>query len=182
MCNQESRVNQLIRGHYGTFAFGNGEGFDGFDFIPERGPVTHIRQERERINTNPVGNTTLAHFGNWLDACEANEPMSCNNPPDLGAAAISVVNLGAQSYRKGKVYFVDGEKRSVSTEDPGWAEKWEKLSAARAPAKHIPGWTAGEFGSKQVDPPYMKYAGPWIDGKDPAADVVEETPEPAAAN
>ena len=183
MCNQESRVNQLIRGHYGTFAFGNGEGFDGFDFIPERGPVTHIRQEKERIKTSPVEDTTMAHFANWIDACEANEPLKCNNPPDLGAAAISVVNLGAQSYRKGKAYFVDGEKRAISTEDPGWAAKWEKLSAARAPAKHIPGWTAGEFGSKQVDPPYMKYGGPWIDGKDPAPEeAVEETAEPTAAN
>lgn len=168
MCNEESRITQLIRGHFGTFTFGNGENFDGFDFIPERGPVTHVRQEPERIKTEPVKNTTLAHFANWLDACEAGEPMKCNNPPDLGAAAMAVVNLGAQSYRNGKVYFLDGEKREISTEDPGWAKKWEQLSAARGEPKHIPGWSAGDYGSKLIAPDHMKYGGPWIDGKDPS--------------
>ncbi len=168
MCNEESRINQLIRGHFGTFVFGNGEEFDGFDFVPERGPVTHIRQDAERIKTEKVANTTLAHFANWLDACEANDPQLCNNPPDLGAAAMAVVNLGAQSYRKGKVFFVDADKREISTEDPGWAAKWEKLSLARAEPRHIPGWTAGDFGSTLVEPDYMKFGGPWTDGKDPA--------------
>ena len=168
MCNQESRVNQLIRGHFGTFTFGNGEQFDGFDFVPERGPVTHVRQQEERIKTEPVENTTMAHFANWLDACEAGDPMKCNNPPDLGAAAMAVVNLGAQSYRKGKVYFLDHQERQISTEDPGWAKKWEELSAARGDARHIPGWAAGDYGSKLVDPEYMKYGGPWIDGRDPS--------------
>ncbi|KAA1260254.1 Inositol 2-dehydrogenase [Rubripirellula obstinata] len=170
MCNEKSRINQLIRGHFGTFTFGNGEEFDGFDFMPERGPVTHVRQKAERIKTKKVEDTTLAHFANWLDACEANEPMMCNNPPDLGAAAMAVVNLGAQSYRKGKVFFLDGEKRQISTEDPGWAKKWEALSESRGQPKHIPGWTAGDYGSTLVDPSYMKYAGPWIDGNDPADD------------
>lgn len=168
MCNEASRVNQLIRGHFGTFAFGNGESFDGFDFIPERGPVTHVRQSEERISTKPVDNTTMAHFSNWLDACEASDPLACNNPPDLGAAAMAVVNLGAQSYRKGKVFFVDGEKREISTEDPGWAKKWEELSASRGKARHIPGWNAGEYGSELIDPSYMNLAGPWTNGSDPA--------------
>ena len=168
MCNEASRVNQLIRGHFGTFTFGNSEDFDGFDFIPERGPVTHVKQEKERIQTTRIQNTTIAHFANWLDACEAGDPMKCNNTPELGAAAMAVVNLGAQSYRQGKVFFVDGEKREVSTNDPGWARKWEKLSHSRAEAPHIPGWSAGKYGSELRDPEYMKYAGPWVDGKDPS--------------
>ena len=167
MCNENSRINQLIRGHFGTFKFGNGESFDGFDFIPERGPVTHVKQEAERITTKPIEDTTLAHFANWLDACEADDQMMCNNPPDLGAAAMAVVNLGAQSYRKGKVFFLD-ENRSISTEDPGWAKQWEELSKARAEPKHIPGWTAGDYGSEQNDPDWMELGGPWVDGKDPA--------------
>ena len=130
--------------------------------------MTHVRQENARIETVPVKDTTLAHFTNWLDACEANDPMKCNNPPDLGAAAIAVVNLGAKSYREGKVFFLDTEKREISTDDPGWASKWEKLSAARGDARHIPGWTAGDFGSKLVEPEYMNLGGPWRDGKDPA--------------
>ena len=115
MCNQESRINQLIRGHFGTFKFGNGEGFDGFDFVAERPQVTHVRgYESERIKTNPVPDTTHAHFANWLDAMEAGDPMKCNNPPDLGAAAIAVVILGAQSYRKGEVYFIDRARTARS--------------------------------------------------------------------
>ncbi|MFG0255619.1 MAG: gfo/Idh/MocA family oxidoreductase, partial [Rhodopirellula sp. JB053] len=168
MCNQESRVNQLIRGHFGTFAFGNGEQFDGFDFIPERGPVTHVRQAPERISTRPVENTTLAHFANWLDACELGDPMKCNNPPDLGAAAMAVVNLGAQSYRKGKVYFLDADEREITTDDPGWSKRWEQRSASRGEPNHIPGWKAGDYGSKLTDPTYMNLAGPWTDGSDPA--------------
>lgn len=174
MCNQESRVNQLIRGHYGTFALGNGEGFDGFDFIPERRQVTTAGDkekrsfETERIATDPVKNTTKAHFSNFVDACEAGDPGMCNNPPDLGAAAMAVVNLGAQSYRNGNVYFVGEEDRKIATTDPGWAKKWEAKSAARELPNHIPGWNAGEFGSKLDEPEYMDQAGPWIDGVDPA--------------
>ena len=174
MCNQESRVNQLIRGHYGTFAFGNGEKFDGFEFIPERRQVTTQGDspkrvfESKRIATEPVKDTTMAHFANFVDACEANDPMMCNNPPDLGAAAMAVVNLGAQSYRKGEVFFVDPPSRQISTTDPGWAEKWERKSAAREAPNHIPGWNAGDFGSRLDEPEYMKEAGPWVDGTDPS--------------
>lgn len=169
MCNQESRINQLIRGHYGAFQFGNGEQFDGFDFIAERPQVTHQRDYKdERIATTPVPDTTKAHFINWLDAIEAGEPMKCNNPPDLGAAAIAVVILGAQSYRNGEVYFVDPQTRAISTKDPGWAKQWEQLSAARGEPRHIGGWKAGDFGSKLIEPEYMKLAGPWVDSSDPA--------------
>ncbi|QDV44588.1 Inositol 2-dehydrogenase [Stieleria neptunia] len=174
MCNQESRVNQLIRGHYGTFELGNGEGFDGFDFVPERRQVTSQGDsakrtfENERISTQPVKNTTKAHFANFLDACEAGEPELCNNPPDLGAAAMAVVNLGAQSYRNGEVYFVDSDNRGISTKDPGWAKKWEAKSKARELPNHIAGWKAGDFGSTLDEPEYMKLAGPWTDGQDPA--------------
>lgn len=168
MCNQESRINQLIRGHFGTFKFGNGEGFDGFDFVAERPQVTHVRGYKdERISTDKVADTTKSHFANWIDAIEADDPMACNNPPDLGAAAIAVVILGAQSYRKGEVYFIDKANRTIGTKDPGWAKKWEDLSASRGEPKHIPGWKAGEFGSKLIEPDYMSLSGPWVDGKEP---------------
>lgn len=174
MCNENSRVNQLIRGHYGTFEFGNGESFHEFKFVPERRQVTTggdaDRREFETkvFKTDPIKNSTLAHFQNWVAACQAGDPMMCNNPPDLGAAAMAVVNLGAQSYRKGKVYFVD-EDRNISTDDPGWAKRWEKMSANRSEPNHIPGWKAGDFGSRLDEPDYMKQAGPWIDGVDPAS-------------
>ncbi|QDS92864.1 Inositol 2-dehydrogenase [Roseimaritima multifibrata] len=169
MCNEESRIQQLIRGHNGTIVFGNNENFDGFDFIPERPQVTRIRdQKEERIAVGKVGNTTLAHFENWLDAIEADDPMMCNNPPDLGAAAIAIVNLGAKSYRDGVVYFIDKNTREISTTDPGWAKHWEKRSHERGEVSHIPGWKAGDTGSVLEEPEYMSLGGPWIDGKDPA--------------
>ena len=76
--------------------------------------------------------------------------------------------LGAQSYRNGEVYFIDPDTREISTKDPGWAKQWEKVSAARAEPRHIPGWKAGDFGSTLTEPEYMKLAGPWVDGNDPA--------------
>ena len=52
MAVQESRVQQVIRGHYGSFIFGNGEDFDGFEFLPERPQVTgDSKLKPERIAT-----------------------------------------------------------------------------------------------------------------------------------
>ncbi|MGC1273164.1 MAG: Gfo/Idh/MocA family oxidoreductase [Planctomycetaceae bacterium] len=168
MAVQESRIQQVIRGHYGSFIFGNGEGFDGFDYLPERPQVTgNSKLQPERISVETVKDTTDAHFRNWLDAIAANDPSLCNNGPDLGAAAIAVVILGAQSYREGKVFHFDPETKTIANGDGSWAKRWEALSAKRASPKHIPGWKAGDYGSTLEEPDYMKLAGPWIDGKPP---------------
>ena len=48
MSKENSRINQVIRGHFGTFEFGNGETFTDFKFLAERPQVTHdsaIRDE-----------------------------------------------------------------------------------------------------------------------------------------
>ena len=168
MCVQESRIQQLIRGHHGSFIFGNGEKFDGFDFVPERPQVTRNSKLKPlRIKTEPIKNTTYAHFANWIKAMEAGNPQLCNNPPDLGAAAITLVNLGAKSYREGKVYHVDDEKMRVVDGDASWARRWEKMSKERQKPNHIAGWRKGDHGSLLEEPEYMKLAGPWIDGKPP---------------
>ncbi len=80
-----------------------------------------------------------------------------------------IVKLGSKSYREGKAYHFDGEKLAVSNGDTSWAERWEKMSKEHAPAKQIPGWTAGDEGSKLYPREYQKLAGPWINGVDPAA-------------
>lgn len=168
MASQESRIQQVIRGHYGSFIFGNGEGFDGFDFIPERPQVTgNSKLKTERIATEAVKDSTEAHFRNWLDAIAANDPKLCNNDPALGAAAIAVVILGAQSYREGKVFHFDPETKAISDGDGSWAKRWEAMSAAREKPKHIPGWKAGDYGSTLDEPDYMRLGGPWVDGKPP---------------
>ena len=170
MSCQESPIAQLIRGHQGSFIFGNGEQFEKFEFVPERPQVTgNSKLTKETITSDKVEDTTYAHFKNWIEAMVAKDPMKCNNSVDLGAAAITNVLLGARSYREGKVYHFDAENLSVHDGDSSWAKKWETKSHARAKPNQIPGWTAGDSGSLLKDPEYMKLAGPWVDGKDPGS-------------
>lgn len=164
----DTPIQQMIRGHFGSFKFGNGEKFDGFDYIPERPQVTrNSKLKAERIDTEPVADTTYAHFKNWVEAMVAEDPSMCNNDPLLGAAAITTVILGAQSYRQGKVYFFDDQELKVHEADSSWATNWEIISAKRGKPKHIPGWNAGDYGSVLEEPEYMKLAGPWVNGKAP---------------
>ncbi|MEZ6087356.1 MAG: hypothetical protein R3C05_04870 [Pirellulaceae bacterium] len=117
MCCEETRIQQLIRGHYGSFVFGNGELMD--LTAPERPQVTRISgQQKERIATTSVKDTTMRISKTGSTACHAGEPSLCNNPPDLGAAAIAVVTLGARSYREGSCFFFDADKGEISTRIP----------------------------------------------------------------
>ncbi|MEM7812851.1 MAG: Gfo/Idh/MocA family oxidoreductase [Planctomycetota bacterium] len=168
MANQNSRIPQCIRGHHGSFVFGNGEKFDSFDFVAERPQVTlNSSIKDEKIATEKIRDTTLAHHANFLDAVEADDPSLVNNPPDLGAAAIAVVLLGAKSYREGRYLQLDGKQ--IVDADSSWAEKWEAKSESRDLPNHVAGWKAGTKGSTLVEPDYQKLEGPWIDGKDPAS-------------
>ncbi len=180
MCSQNSRFKQVIRGHNGSFVFGNGESFESFDFVAERPQVTlNSKIKSEKIMCEPMNNkssdpkmkknTTYAHFKNWIEAMQSGDQSKCNNPPDLGAAAIALVNMGARSYREGKVYHFDVETGKLSDGDSSWSKKWEKMSKNRSKTAHIPGWKAGDTGSTLVDPAYMKLAGPWKNGQPPAA-------------
>ena len=168
MSCQETPIQQMIRGHFGSIVFGTGEQFNGFDYVPERPQVTRDNSlKSERIETETVTDSTYAHFGNWIDAMVAGDPAMCNNDPLLGAAAITTVILGAKSYREGKVFFFDDEKLQVREADSSWATGWEKRSRERGKPEHIAGWSAGDHGSTLEEPEYMKLAGPWIDGKPP---------------
>jgi len=168
MCNEASRIKQVIRGHYGAFEFGNGEGFSEFEFIAERPQVTlDSKIKSETIKVGGAGDTTYLHFKNWLDAMKEGKPQMCNNPPDLGAAAIAVVVLGAMSYRTGKVYHFDGEKGSYSEGDGSWAQRWETRSKNREKPLHVAGWRAKDTGSLLVPPKYMELGGPWKNGVPP---------------
>ena len=168
MACQETPIRQLIRGHHGSFVFGTGEQFDGFDFIPERPQVTrNSKLKEERISVGGVKDTTYDHFKNWVDAMVADDPALVNNDPHLGAAAITTVILGARSYREGKAFVVDPDSLEIKEADESWAQKWEKRSHERGKANHIAGWNAGDHGSTLEEPDHMKLAGPWVDGKDP---------------
>ena len=99
----------------------------------------------------------------------ADDPNLVNNDPQLGAAAITTVILGARSYREGKAFFVEPGSLKVKQADASWAERWEKRSHERGKPNHIAGWTAGDHGSVLEEPEYMKLAGPWVGGKPPEA-------------
>lgn len=175
MCNENSRPKQVIRGHNGAFEFGNGEEFTEFKFVAERPQVTldsSIKDEVIKTDLTPEtlvkNDTTYLHFKNWLEAMEAGRPDLCNNTPELGAAALVTVILGAMSYRNGKVYHFDAATGTYSDGNPGWAKKWEAMSKARAKPKHVPGWHAGDTGSVLKPEHYQSLGGPWVGGKDPA--------------
>ena len=175
MCNERSRVKQVIRGHNGAFEFGNGEKHTEFAFLAERPQATLDSSIKdETINTDLTAeglekaNTTYLHFENWLTAIEANDPAACNNPPDLGAAAVTTVILGAMSYRNGRVYHFDEETGHYTDGNSDWARSWEQLSAEQGSPRHVPGWTAGDTGSLLHPRDSQSLAGPWIDGRDPA--------------
>jgi len=172
MCCGNTPIRQLIRGHFGSFVFGNGEEFEGYDFVAERSQVTRDSSIKdERIETGGVEDTSFAHFQNFCDAVAAGKPEMAACTPDLGAAAMVIVELGAKSYREGKVYHFDPATMTVSDGDSGWSKGWERMSAERAPARHVPGWKAGDRGSVLIPREYQKLAGPWIGGVDPAGPV-----------
>jgi len=165
MACQNTPIKHIIRGHHGSFEFGNNSRFT---FIPERPQVTRDSQAKEEvIRAERVGDSTYAHFKNWVDAMVAKDPSMCNNATDLGAAAIATVILGARSYREGKVFHFDADSLTIHDGDSSWAKNWERKSRAREKAGHIPGWQAGDRGSTLEEPDYMRLAGPWIDGQDP---------------
>ncbi len=76
--------------------------------------------------------------------------------------------LGAQSYREGKVFHFDTDTLTVHEGGSDWAKKWEEKSKRREKPNHIAGWKAGDRGSLLEEPDYMKLAGPWVNGQDPA--------------
>lgn len=172
MCCEETPIKQLIRGHNGSFVFGTGEVFEGFDFVAERSQVTlNSKIKNERIELGEVDDTSYLHFKNFCDAVAAEDPSLVNCSPDLGTAAMVIVKLGSESYRQGKVFHFDEQSMTYSDGNPSWAKGWEQLSAKGGPARHVPGWKAGNTGSVLHPEEYQKLAGPWVDGVDPAANI-----------
>jgi hypothetical protein len=112
-------------------------------------------------------NDTESLWLSFLECVRSRERVTLC-PPELGAAAFTTVNLGVQSYRKGKVLFWDKEGRKPTEADASWASRWEERSKKRGKPNQIAGWTGGDTGSVVEPPAYQKLAGPWVDGKDPS--------------
>lgn len=169
MVSQETPIKQAIRGHHGSFVFGVGDGFTGYDFVAERPQVTHDSKiKSERIEVEGVEDLHFAHFENFCQAAAAGKPDMVKCDPELGAAAMVTVKLGSRGYRQGKVYQFDPTTLEISEGNSAWADGWEAMSEQRAEARHVPGWTAGTTGSELIPKDYQSLEGPWIDGVDPA--------------
>ncbi len=172
MVSEEQNMDHIIRGHHGLLKFQPGCFLEnketGFEFIPERPQVTlNSKAKRETFEASlKLDYSGHQHCANWLDAIEAGNPSMVNNDPELGAAAVMMVNLAVRSYREGKVFHVSPDGQ-VSDGDSSWADRWEKMSKEKASPRHVPGWTAGDQGSKLFPPEYQTLGGPWIDGKPP---------------
>jgi predicted dehydrogenase len=166
-------IEQCIRGHYGTLLFDFSNNKDGFDFLPERPQVTRQRDvKRQHISAPKPADDTYAHWENFLEAVAKGDPQHCNNPPDLGAAAVTTVIMGAESYRTGKVFEWDAAGGRVVGSGEGYARQWEAMSQARSAPRHISGWNPSNkdpMFSRQRPEDYQKLEGPWLDGRDPAA-------------
>jgi predicted dehydrogenase len=169
MVSEERRIETVVRGHYGSIVFDkitNGPK-EAFEFFPERPQVTTDRTaKKQRVEATTTHNYDMEHLANFLDAVRAGKPSAVTNDPELGAAAVMIVNLAVQSYREGKVFQIDPQGR-VMNGDTSWAAGWERLSKTHAKPRHVPGWTAGDTGSLFYPHEYQKLAGPWIDGKPP---------------
>jgi predicted dehydrogenase len=169
MCAGETPIQQLIRGHNGSAVLGIGEEFKGYDFVAERPQVTrNSKLKSERVEVGGPDDTSYSHFENFLASVKADDPSMVNCSPEVGAAAMVIVKLGAKSYREGKVFHFDPSSLTVSEGDASWANKWEQMSYNRSKPAQTPGWKGGDTGSVLFPEPYQSLEGPWKDGVDPA--------------
>ncbi|MEN1681573.1 MAG: Gfo/Idh/MocA family oxidoreductase [Planctomycetota bacterium] len=170
MSSGNTPIKQTIRGHHGAAVLGTGESFTGYDFVAERPQVTRDSKIKdERVEVGGVKDSSFNHFKNFVDSALAGAPDAVNCSPELGAAAMVIVKLGAKSYREGKVFRFDKDKMAYSDANGTWAPRWEERSQSRGDASHVPGWAAGDTGSKLIPEEWQKLEGPWVDGVDPAA-------------
>jgi predicted dehydrogenase len=176
MCN-DTQLGEVIRGRLGTIRFvGGGDYIQGYDVFAQdiqggpAKPKEGFGKAVEEFRSGKKGNATYALYENFLE-CVRGRKRETLSTPELGAAAFTTVNMGVLSYRHGKVLFWDKEQRKTKEADGSWAARWEARSRKHGKPSHIIGWEGGDKGSTLVPPGYMKLAGPWTDGKDPAEGV-----------
>jgi predicted dehydrogenase len=167
-------IEEVIRGRLGTIKFVK-NGYQVIRDDPDKKAGIPARLEQSipgELFESKTGfvdknDDTKALWSNFLD-CVKKGDRNTWSTPELGAAAFTTVALGVQSYRTGKVMFWDPELRKPAEADNSWAAKLEKRSKERGKPNQIQGWAGGDRGSVIIPNDYMKLAGPWVDGKDPA--------------
>jgi predicted dehydrogenase len=188
MCN-DHRIEECIRGHTATLVFDSrpidpkdpkkGREF-GYTILPQkiesapRGPSGELAKEGTWVPGGLKGDDTYALWQNFLE-CVLKKNQDTFSTPALGAAAFTTVNMGVQSYREGRALFWDRDARKPVDADASWAAAWERRSKERGKPNHIIGWEGGDKGSlltpNKEQQNYLRLAGPWVDGKDPAGDA-----------
>jgi predicted dehydrogenase len=179
-------IDEVIRGHMATIRFSkrgsgkkDGNGRDivnmGYEVLPQTigsgpgRPNSGTQGESELLSAIPDHDTTPELWDNFLKCVRENNRHTMSTP-ELGAAAFTTVAMGVKSYREGKALFWDREKREPALADATWAQRWEKRSHERGTPNQVHGWEADRTkGSVLEAEDYQKLAGPWTDGKDPAA-------------
>jgi predicted dehydrogenase len=167
-------IEEVIRGRLGTIKFVK-NGFEVIDDNPTGSAGVPARLEDrvkgEFVDCGPPQGRhadTIALWENFLQ-CVRKRDRNTLSTPELGAAAFTTVNMGVQSYRQGLALMWDTSMRKPVPADAAYAANLERLSKERAKPNNIKGYAAGETGNVMVPHEYQKLAGPWTNGKDPAA-------------
>ena len=148
MCSGETPIRSHPRASR-LGGLGTGEEFSGYDFVAERPQVTHDRHlHSERIEIGPAGNTSLTTSRTSSMPPGRDKPELVNCSPELGAAAMTLSNSGAKSYREGKAFHFDPSTMSISDGNASWARRWEAMSQARSKPRAT--WRVGTPGIRGV--------------------------------
>jgi predicted dehydrogenase len=175
-------IEECIRGRLATLKFtsktrqenGRGTTDYGFEVQPQHLQNAPTRNQGGNGGARFVGggisegDATKPLWENFLACCRANNRETFSTP-ELGAAAFTTVNMGVLSYRQGQVLFWDKERRRPVPADASWAQRWERRSHEHGHPNQIAGWQGGDKGSTLQPPEYMRLAGPWTNGQDPAS-------------
>lgn len=103
--------DDLIRGRLGAVRFVRG-GIEVIRETPAGTDAAGSRSTTEPISVEPPKNETQALWTNFLE-CVRRRDRATLGPPDLGAAAVTLVALAQQSARDGVACRWDAERRTV---------------------------------------------------------------------
>jgi predicted dehydrogenase len=171
-------VDDCIRGRNATIKFTSRPGNNRRDWGLEVMPQTIASRPTQGggagnasrwIGGGQSENEGTPHLWNNFFECVRTRNPETWSTPELGAAAFTTVAMGVQSYRTGQVLYWNSDQRRPITADSYWATRWERRSRERGQPNQVAGWAGGNSGSFLQPPEYQRLAGPWVNGRDPAA-------------
>ena len=169
-------IEEVIRGRLGTIKFVKG-GFEVIGDDPTRaarhaGPAGEERRGRVRRCTGPpLGRQadTEALWENFLECVRGQETRNAEHAGTGGGRVHDGGDGRAELPHRARRCSGTRSSASRSRPTPAGPANLEARSKSHGKPSQIIGWKAGGTGSNLVPPDYQKLAGPWKDGKDPAA-------------